>query len=191
MADPLLPARVRGRSADLPRRPLGAAGPGRRPAARRRLLRRGAARRCSRPARCPRSASSSVSLSPPLRYVVVPLAVAVLGHAGGAGRPRGAPVRVGLAAAAAARAAALRRAGRCRSRASRWRGTASSRVRWDGDGGAAASRPGARPGEGHVRRAGAARRTAAAGWSRAAEPDGRRAVRRWCCAAGRVLEVRP
>ena len=46
-------------------------------------------------------------LSAPLRYVIVPLAIAVLAMSGGAGRPRGAPLRRGLAAAAAARPAPL------------------------------------------------------------------------------------
>ena len=64
------------------------------------------------------------ALSPPLRYVIVPLGGRGARRAGGAGRARGASLRAGLAAAAAAGAAALARAARCRWRASRcaWHG---------------------------------------------------------------------
>ena len=103
-------------------------------------------------------------------------------HAGGAGRAHGAPLRLGLAAAAAARAAPLRRSRRWRSRASRSGGTAICAVRWDGDG--------AELHRARVR--GPARVTfnvpspcTTSGDAAGAAPAGGRAVR------GEVLEVRP
>ena len=54
---PVLPARVRGRPADLPRRPVGAAGAGRRAAARPGVLRRGARARRAAGSSCRGSAS--------------------------------------------------------------------------------------------------------------------------------------
>ena len=91
--------------------------PGRRAAAGGRLLRRhGAA--AAGAGGVPGVGELVGMLSPPLRYVVLPLAVAVLGHAGGAGRAHGASLRVRLAAAAGAGAAAVRGPrGRARGRA--------------------------------------------------------------------------
>ena len=108
-------------------------------------------------------------------------------HAGGAGRPRGASVRVGLAAAAGAGAAAVRPAAWCALEGEpvalgRRAGGALGRRRR-----AAASRARARAGAGDVQRAGRAAR------GRGRLSRGRRRGRavRWCCAAGTVLEVRP
>ena len=105
-------------------------------------------------------------------------------HAGGAGRPRGAPVRVGLAAPAAARAAALRgprRAARGRADRVGRRARAALRRRRA----RAAPRACARAGAGHVQRAGAAVATAAAGLVAHAAAGGRACRSRWCCAAAR------
>ena len=66
----------------------------------------------------PLSASSSALLSPPLRYVVLPLAVAVLGTQAAPDGRDGASVRVGLAAVpAGARIGAARARRRARGRA--------------------------------------------------------------------------
>ena len=128
------------------------------------------------------------ALSPPLRYVVLPLAVAVLGtQAAPDGRAAHRFAWDWLRLRLRARRRCAGRVVRARGRAGA-RGTASWRVRWDGDGARAASRPRARAGAGDVQRAGATV-DGRGGWSPASRTAS--AGSRWCCAAATVLEVRP
>ena len=102
------------------------------------------------------------AVSAPVRYVIVPLAAAVFGDAGGAGWARGASLRGRLAAVAAAAAAALGGPqGAVGGRRVPWTGTVATV--WDEH--APELAPGARDGSGagHVQSAGSARPTAAAG----------------------------
>ena len=181
--DPLLPARLRGRPADLPRRPLGAPGAGRRPAARGRLLRRRRAGGHPRGLRCPGSASWWTASR----------------RRSGSSSSRSRSRCFGTQAAPDGRAAhrfawdwlclRLRARRRCAGRVVALEGEP---VAWDGElplrlgrrGHAAAPRPRARAGEDHLHRAGRAvgpRRAA----GRPPGARGRAPDRRWCCARAR------
>ena len=157
-----------------------------------RLLRRGAAGgdRGRRAARA--SASWSARVSAPLRFVVVPLAVAVLGTQAAPDGRVGASLRVGLAAAAAAGAAALGGPAWCRSRASRcaWHGELA--LRWDGDARAACTAARVRgPARVTFNVPVRLRARPAAGWSRAAGATAGEVPQAVVLCAGVVLEVRP
>ena len=104
-------------------------------------------------------------LSPPLRYVVLPLAVAVLGDAGGAGRAQRRIASRWTGCGSGCGRAGARRAAWSRSRASRCAGTASWRCAGTPTAPQLQSRSRARAGAGDVQRAG-----------RAARPEGRVAL---------------
>ena len=124
-------------------------------------------------------------LSAPLRFVVMPLAVAVLGTQAAPDGRAAHRFALDWLRFRLACASALGGPGGARSRASRCAGTASCAVRWDARRAAAASRAGDGAGAGDVQRAGRAARPWPA--DRAAGRAGdavRRAVRRarsWRC----------